>query len=256
MTSHPYFDTGGAVAALAHRGFNLDGLENSMAAFKAAVDLGYQYVETDAHGTSDGVAVALHDASLDRTTDARGNVADLPWAQVRGAKIGGVEPVPLLEDLLGAWPELRVNVDVKAASGIEPIAAAIERTASHDRVCVASFSAARRRATVKLLSRPVATSAGTSEFASFLARTSARAKAGRSLRDVDALQVPTSVGRIPTLRRRQVEAAHAAGAHVYVWTINDPAHMEALVDLGVDGLVSDRADLLKDVLIRMGKWQA
>lgn len=256
MTRHPYFDTGGAVAALAHRGFSLQGLENSMAAFAAAVDLGYRYVETDAHGTSDGVAVALHDASLDRTTDARGLVSRLPWSQVRSAKIGGVEPVPLLEDLLGTWPELRVNVDVKAASGIAPIAEAIERTASHDRVCVASFSAARRRATVKLLSRPVATSAGTTEFASFLARTSAGAQAGRSLRDVDALQVPTNVGPVPTLRRRQVEAVHAVGRQVYVWTINEPAHMESLVDLGVDGLVSDRADLLRDVLVSRGRWLA
>ena len=256
MTRHPYFDTGGAVAALAHRGFSREGLENSMSAFAAAVDLGYRYVETDAHGTADGVAVALHDASLDRTTDARGNVSRLNWAQVRTAKIGGVEPVPLLEDLLGTWPDLRVNVDVKATSGIRPIADAIERTKSHDRVCVASFSAARRRATVKLLSRPVATSAGTGEFASFLARTSMRGKAGRSLRNVDALQVPTSVGRMPTLRRRQVEAVHASGRLVYVWTINDPAQMEALVDLGVDGLVSDRADLLRDVLQRRGRWMA
>jgi len=251
---HPYFDTGGAVAALAHRGFSRDGLENSMAAFAAAVELGFHYVETDAHGTSDGVAVALHDASLDRTTDARGNVADLPWSQVRSAKIGGVEPVPLFEDLLGNWPELRVNVDVKAVSGIEPIAAAIERTGAHDRVCVASFSAARRRATVKLLSRPVAVSAGTSEAAAFWARATLGAKAGRSLADVDALQVPPSVGPLRTLHVRQVRAAHAAGREVHVWTINDPAHMEALLDAGVDGLISDRADVLKVVLQRRGKW--
>lgn len=251
---HPYFDTGGAVAALAHRGFNLHGLENSMAAFAAAVDLGYRYVETDAHGTSDGVAVALHDASLDRTTDARGNVASLPWSQVRTAKIGGVEPVPLLEDLLGTWPELRVNVDVKAASGIRPIAEAIERTNSHDRVCVASFSAARRVATVKLLSRPVATSAGTTEFGRFWAGAGVGLAGKRPLRNVHALQVPWKLGRTTVLGKRHIDRAHAAGADVYVWTVNDPAHMEHLVDAGVDGLISDRADLLKDVLIARGRW--
>jgi len=253
---HPYFDTGGATAAYAHRGFSLDGLENSMAAFQAAVDLGYRYVETDAHGTRDGIAVALHDASLDRTTDARGNVAQLPWAQVRHAKIGGVEPVPLFEDLLGAWPDVRVNVDVKAASGIEPIANAIERTNAHDRVCVASFSAARRRATVSRLSRPVATSAGTSEAAAFWAKVTLGGKGGRSVGQVDALQVPTHVGPLRTLDRRHVDAAHAAGVQVHVWTINDPAQMRRLLDLGVDGLISDRADLLKEVLVERGMWFA
>src|SRR5660398_161520 len=134
MSSHPYFDTDGAFAALAHRGFSLDGLENSMVAFQAAVDMGYRYVETDAHGTIDGVAVALHDESLDRTTDGTGEVADLPWARVKLARIGGKEPVPMLEDILGTWPELRVNIDVKAESGIVPVADAIEKTKAHDRV--------------------------------------------------------------------------------------------------------------------------
>ena len=253
---HPYFDTGGAIAALAHRGFNRDGLENSMMAFAAAVELGYRYVETDAHGTSDGIAVALHDASLDRTTDGHGDVATMTWDQVKRAKIGGIEPVPLFEDILGTWPDLRVNVDVKANSGIGPIAAAIERTKAHDRVCVASFSAARRSATVKLLSRPVATSAGTSEAAGFWMRATLGVATGDSLKDTDVLQVPPSVGPLRTLHVRQVSAAHAAGRQVHVWTVNAPAQMEALLDAGVDGLISDRADLLKEVLLNRGRWFA
>src|SRR5690349_17206546 len=123
--THPYFEPPGRVAGYAHRGFSPDGLENSMAAFQAAVDLGYRYLETDAHGTADGVAVALHDASLDRTTDGTGRVADLPWSVVRRARIGGVEPVPLIEDVLGTWPDVRLNVDVKERSAIGPVAAAI-----------------------------------------------------------------------------------------------------------------------------------
>jgi glycerophosphoryl diester phosphodiesterase len=251
---HAYFDNGGAVAALAHRGFSTEGLENSMRAFEAAVDMGFRYVETDAHGTSDGVAVALHDPSLDRTTDARGEVARLPWSQVKRAKIGGVEPVPLFEDLLGTWPELRVNVDVKGESGIRPVAEAIERTNAHDRVCVASFSTARRRATVKLLSRPVATSAGTREAGAFWAASAIGGGAARALTDVDVLQVPWRVGRTRVLFGRQVLAAHAAGREVHVWTVNERAEMEALVDMGVDGLISDRADLLREVLVERGRW--
>lgn len=252
--THAYFDNGGKPVALAHRGFSLAGLENSMAAFQAAVDLGYTYVETDAHGTSDGIAVALHDASLNRTTDGQGNVADLPWSEVGTARIGGVEPVPTLEELLGTFPHVRVNVDVKGESGIEPIARAIERTQSHHRVCVASFSAARRDATVALLTKPVATSAATGEAARYFVRGAIQGSLPRALHHVDALQIPWKVGGVRVLTSRHVRAAHAGGRAVHVWTVNAPADMTALLDLGVDGLVSDRADLLKEVLVSRGQW--
>jgi glycerophosphoryl diester phosphodiesterase len=268
--AHPYFDPGSAagrrgVIALAHRGFarpgGIDtGLENSMAAFAAAVALGYRYLETDAHGTADGVAVALHDESLDRTTDSRGLVADLPWAQVRSARIGGIEPVPALEDVLGTWPGVRVNIDVKHVSGVEPVALAIERTAAHERVCVTSFSAARRTATLARLSRPVATSAGTSEVLGWLTGTRLRADriVERALRQVDALQVPIThrVGpaMLTVVDAPSIAAAHRAGRYVNVWTPNTRVEMERLLDLGVDGIVTDRADLLKEVLVEHGRW--
>ncbi|MGF0116878.1 glycerophosphodiester phosphodiesterase family protein [Promicromonospora sp. Marseille-Q5078] len=262
---HPYLDPRGPdgaplrVTALAHRGFSYgrENLENSLAAFAAAVDLGFRYVETDAHGTADGVAVALHDASLDRTTDAAGRVSDLPWSVVGRARIGGTEPVPRLEDVLGTWPDLRVNIDVKEDSGIEPTAAAVERTAAHDRVCVTSFDARRRRATLARLSRPVATSAGRREVAGFVAGARLRADAivRRALRDVHALQVPVGQGRVRVVDAATVAAAHRAGRPVHVWTINAPEEMHRLLDLGIDGLVTDRADLLREVLLARGLWE-
>ncbi|MFD2024670.1 glycerophosphodiester phosphodiesterase [Promicromonospora aerolata] len=255
-----YFE--GPFQALAHRGFahasaGTEGLENSLAAFGAAVDLGYRYVETDAHGTADGVAVALHDESLDRTTDGTGLVAELPWSEVSEARIGGVEPVPLLEDVLGGWPGLRVNVDVKHNSSVGPVARAIEKTASWDRVCVTSFDVARRRATLAKLSRPVTTSAGRKEIAAFLAgvRLHVRPLARRALRDVDALQVPVGEGAVTVVDIASIDAAHALGKKVHVWTIDDPDEMDRLIDEGVDGLVTDRADLLKDLLIGRGLWE-
>jgi glycerophosphoryl diester phosphodiesterase len=253
---HAYFDDPSGVVALAHRGFALDGRENSLTAFGNAVDLGFRYVETDAHATSDAVAVALHDDTLDRTTDAEGVVSELPWSVVRRARIGGVDPVPRLDDVLGTWPDLRVNVDVKSERAVLPVVAAIERTRAHDRVCVASFSAARRRATVARLSRPVATSAATGEVARFLAAHRAHLPrlAARALREVDALQVPAAQGRLRVVDAGTVAAAHAAGRGVHVWTVNDPAEMHRLLDLGVDGIVTDRADLLRDVLRARGTW--
>jgi glycerophosphoryl diester phosphodiesterase len=243
------------VVAMAHRGFSRDGLENSMAAFAAAVDLGLRYVETDAHATADGVAVALHDDALDRTTDGTGRVLDLPWSVVRRARIGGVEPVPLLEDLLGTWPHLKVNIDVKEAAAAAPVAEVIERTGAHDRVCVASFSAARRRATLALLSKPVVTSASTLEAARFVLAARATVPPRGVARAVDCLQVPRSQGPLRVVDARTVAQAHRAGLPVHVWTVNDSATMEHLLDDGVDGLISDRADLLVEVLRRRGLWQ-
>lgn len=250
-----YLDHPGPVA-LAHRGFSAAAPENTMAAFAAAVDLGYRYVETDVHATRDGVLVAFHDDTLDRVTDGAGRIADLPWSVVSRARVAGTEPVPTLEDLLGTWPDLRVNIDVKSPGAIEPLVAVIERTRAHDRVCVASFSDARRRAVQRALSRPVATSAGTGTAARFRLAVAGRLRgAARSaLSDVDGLQVPERQGRIPVVTRATVEAAHAAGRFVHVWTVNEPQDMARLLDLGVDGIVSDRADLLRDVLRARGAW--
>lgn len=256
MISHPYFDTGGAIAALAHRGFSLDGLENSMAAFQAAVDLGFRYLETDAHATSDGVAVALHDASLDRTTDAQGLVSQLPWSVLKGARIGGVEPIPLLADVLGTWPHVRINIDIKADASIAPVVEAIETTASHDRVCVTSFSTARRRKAARLLSKPVAASAGTREAAAFFGAGLFNTRVDGPLSDVHAVQVPWKLGPLAILTRRHVDNAHRAGKAVHVWTVNSREDMKHLLDLGVDGIVTDRADVLKDLLTGMGRWEA
>jgi len=250
-----YFDLGAPIA-LAHRGFSLDGLENSMAAFEAAVDLGFSYVETDVHATSDGVAVAFHDRSLDRVTDSRGLVGNLRWAQVRRARIGGREPVPTLAELLHTWPRLHVNIDVKSAAAVGPTVDVIERESAHDRVCVTSFSDARRLATLRRLTRPVATSGGTGVVRRFVLGTMVGLPgvARRALNGVNGLQVPERAVGLRVVSPHTLDAAHAAGTQVHVWTVNDPADMRRLLDLGVDGLVSDRADLLRDVLRERGAW--
>lgn len=267
VTRTPYLDHPGPIA-LAHRGFSLQGRENSMEAFAAAVDLGFRYVETDVHATRDGVAVAFHDATLDRTTDRTGAIAAMPWSYVRSARVvggpatGGPEGggaqgdggVPALEDLLGAWPDLRVNIDVKAASAVGPTVEVVERVRAHDRVCIASFSDARRRAVLAALSRPVATSAGSGTVVRFRAVTSSSTASRRVLRGVDCLQVPERQGGVTVVTRRTVAAAHAAGVQVHVWTVNAAEHMHRLLDLGVDGIVTDRADVLRDVLVARGSW--
>ncbi|WP_298323004.1 glycerophosphodiester phosphodiesterase family protein [Haloactinopolyspora sp.] len=253
--THPFFDHPGPLA-MAHRGFSTDGLENSMTAVAAAVDLGYRYVETDVRATLDGVAVAFHDATLDRVTDGTGAVAEQPWSRVHRALIGGREPIPTVEELLGTWPDLRLNLDVKSDPAVGPLARAIERTRSHQRVCVASFSDARRRAVLRRLTAPVATSAGLHTVAMFRAASALRLtpvlRAG--LRRIDCLQVPERFRFIDVATAAVVADAHAAGLQVHVWTVNEASRMNALLDLGVDGIVTDRADILRDVLTARGAW--
>ncbi|RNI18421.1 glycerophosphodiester phosphodiesterase [Flexivirga caeni] len=246
---------------MAHRGFT-DGSrapENSLPAFAAAVGLGFRYVETDVHATADGQLIAFHDHRLDRVTDGQGVVAELPWSVVRRAKIAGTQEIPTLDAVFESWPQLRVNIDCKAASAVEPLVDVIERHRAHERVCIASFSDVRRCAVLQRLSRPVATSGGQSVIARFVLGSRLPA-AGRTpwgrgaLRDADCLQVPPGAGPIRVVTRHTVAQAHAAGAQVHVWTIDEPAQMHRLLDLGVDGLMTDRADLLKEVLVARGVW--
>ncbi|MEW2041724.1 glycerophosphodiester phosphodiesterase family protein, partial [Streptomyces sp. NPDC005534] len=136
---HPYLDHPGPIP-FAHRGGSADGLENTLTQFRRAVDAGYRYIETDVHATADGRLVAFHDVTLDRVTDGAGRISELPWEDVRHARVAGSEPVPLFEELLETFPEVRWNVDVKAEAALLPLLDLIGRTDAWDRVCVGSFS--------------------------------------------------------------------------------------------------------------------
>jgi glycerophosphoryl diester phosphodiesterase len=238
--------------AFAHRGFAPDGDENSMAAFERAVRLGYRYLETDVRVTADGVALAFHDARLDRVTDNVGRVDELPWAQVRRARIGGREPIPLLTDLLAAWPDVCINLDVKADRGVGPTVDAIRDTGSVDRVCVGAFSTARIDAVRQALGPQLCTSLGPRAALRLKMR---RRSAGTLLVRCCA-QVPARIGRRVFVDARYLAAARAVGVPVHAWTVNDLAEMTRLLDLGVDGIMTDRADVLRDLLAARGQWPA
>lgn len=248
----PFLDEPGPIA-FAHRGFAPDGGENSMAAFERAVALGYRYLETDVRVTSDGVALAFHDANLGRVTDRHGRIAKLPWTEVRQARIDGGEPIPLLADVLTAWTDVYVNIDVKHESCIGPTVDVIRRTGSLERVCVGAFSGARVDDVRRMLGPRLCTALGPGEafalrMAASLGRTPAPAR-GR------CVQVPARLGRMSFVDDRFVVAAHRLGLPVHVWTVNDRTEMIRLLDLGVDGVMTDRADVLRDVLVERGEWQ-
>ncbi|MEU2441210.1 glycerophosphodiester phosphodiesterase [Streptomyces rubradiris] len=248
---HPYLDHPGPIA-FAHRGGAADGLENTVAQFRRAVELGYRYIETDVHATADGRLVAFHDATLDRVTDGAGRIADLPWAEVRHARVAGREPVPLFEELLEAFPRVRWNIDVKAEPALRPLLELIERADAWGRVCVGSFSEARVLRAQRLAGPRLATSLGTRGVLGLRLRSWALPAAVR--RSAVAAQVPEVQSGVPVADHRFIRAAHARGLQVHVWTVNEPERMHRLLDLGVDGIMTDHIGTLREVMEERGVW--
>lgn len=250
----PYLDTP-APLAFAHRGGAAEGDENTAEAFARAVALGYRYVETDVHATVDGVAVIFHDTTLRRVTGSAGRIAELRWADLASVRVGGASVVPRLDEVLHAWPQVRFNVDVKAGSGVEPAVATVTRAGAGDRVLLASFSDARLARIRVLTQARIATGLGLRG----VARLRMASLTGRPLRlpeSVVAAQVPVRYGRLRITDRRFVAYCHRLGLQVHVWTIDEPAEMHELLDLGVDGIMTDHVGVLRDVYRSRGHWAA
>lgn len=239
--------------AIAHRGGAVDGAENTLSAFGRAVDAGYVYLETDVHLTADGVLIAFHDDELDRVTDRSGRVDALPWAQLRQARVAGVERIPTLAEVLEAFPDVRINVDPKTDDTVEPLVRTLRETYAVDRVLIGSFDQ-RRLLRVRRLLPGVATSMGPWEVRAlklaaegFLPRALVPTWAG-------CAQVPETHEGRRIVDRAFVRTAHARGLQVHVWTVNEAADMHRLLNFGVDGIITDAIEVLREVLAERGRW--
>jgi glycerophosphoryl diester phosphodiesterase len=251
----------------AHRGGGGDLPENTMPAFRAAVAMGYRYLETDVHLSRDGAVVAFHDEVLERITDRSGRIADLTTADLaqadaghRFTRDGGASfphrgrgmRIPLLAEIVEEWPEARLNIDTKSDAVVEPLAALLRRMGALDRVCVGSFSDARLQRFRALVGDEVCTSMGPRAIA--CAR--ACSLAGRIPRlGARCLQIPVRQRGVGMAEPVMIRAAHRSGLPVHVWTIDDAAEMARLLDLGVDGIMSDRLEVLRGVLRDRGAWR-
>ncbi len=248
-----FLDHGGPLA-FAHRGAHgpHGPGENTLAAFAAAVDLGYSYIETDVHLTADGVVVAFHDDHLDRVTDMTGAIADRTWDEIRRAKVGtDGDPVPRLDEILRTWPTIKVNVDPKHDRVVDALARVLADERAVERVCCGSFSDRRLARLRELLGPELCTSLGPRGTAKLAA-----AAKGAPVRSLPApcAQVPARVKAARLVTPRFVETAHRLGLQVHVWTIDDPVEMATLLDMGVDGLMTDQAAALKQVLDTRDEW--
>lgn len=253
--THPYL-AGEAPRVFAHRGLVTAELaargvaENTMASFEAAARAGSTYLESDCHLTRDGVVVLFHDEDLRRVTGDPRRVSEVTFAELEAlmADRGGLTT---LGELLAGFSGARFNIDVKARAAAEAAGALIGPYG--DRVLLTSFDDQTR-----LLALAAAESAGVRPATSpgrsgilraMLAVTSgSRVMQRRVLRGLDALQVPERHRGVKVLSGRMIEAAHDAGVEVHVWTVNDVADMRRLIDLGADGIITDRADLALGIL--------
>lgn len=239
--------------AVAHRGGAGLAPENTLAAFARSYALGVRYLETDVRVTADGTCVTFHDADTHRLTGVRGPIASLSWTAVQRLRVLGRDPVPRLEEVLSTFPDARVALDLKDPRAIGPLVAAVRRCNAEDRICVAG-SADRWLADVRAaFDGRVSTALGWES----LVRLTTAAHLG--LRPYDIVpapfaHLPLRLGRIPVVTQRLIAMAHELGSRVLVWTVNTPHAMHRMLDAGADGIITDRPDVLREVLVTRGGW--
>lgn len=236
---------------IAHRGLASGAPENTLLAFLKALSAGATHLETDVHASADGEAVVSHDLDLTRVAGREVRVEQLTLAELRRIPLGDGQSFCSLAEALDAFPHARFNIDIKDGRAAAPAAAAIVKTRAADRVLLTSFSAARRRAATSALPE-VAVSPSVSEFVPALlgSKLGVRPLTRRALRGFAAVQIPERRGPVRLVTARTVRAIQAAGAEVHVWTVDDVDDMARLLDLGVDGIVTNRCDLMKDLVDR------
>lgn len=251
--------------AFSHRGFAPGGEENTIKAFAAAHRLGFKYMETDVHASKDGVLMVFHDEDLLRLAGDRRKISDCTAAELGRLRVAG-EPIPTFDELLESFGDSHFNVDVKEPGAARLLAHAINRHGARHRVLVAAFNGLRRRKVQQLLAAsvpgdsrgpngsPAAASPGALGIGAATLLGRIIPLPGALYRNVDALQVPEKQGLVRVVTPKFIDHAHAAGLQVHVWVVDEAAEMHRLLDMGVDGIMSDRADVLAGVMGERGYW--
>lgn len=239
--------------AIAHRGGAGLAQENSLAAFALASALGLRYLETDLRVTSDGHLVCFHDETLDRVTAARGPVRSMTLHELRALRINDTEPIPTFDEALDAFPGQCFTVDPKDLAGLVPLIACLKRKGVAERVCVAGawdgWLALVRREVPE-----VATALGWRSLTALLTCARAGVPPPRALATGPFAHVPVKLGRLPIFVDRLVTMSHEIGVQVVTWTVDEPVAMRRLLDAGVDAIITDRPDILREVLVSRDQW--
>ncbi len=237
------------VIAWAHRGGALlpdnVGIENTIRAFRNAVDLGYTYLETDVHASHDGILYAFHDANLLRMTGRAARISELPSREIDTLRVGGGEPVPRIADLLEEFPDCFFSIDVKTDDAVELAIAEFTRLGIGDRLQIGAFNH-RRIARLRAGLPGVLSALSRREIATLLA--------GGPVPGRTCAAVPVSTRGVRVITPRFLARAKRRSIPVHVWTIDVASEMTRLLDAGVDGIMADKIDDLRDVLMARGEW--
>lgn len=264
MPLHPYLSREHPIR-LAHRGSRILWPENTHHAFDGAVNLGYRYIETDIRVTRDGVVVVFHDETLDRITNGAGRVSDWDWDDLKHLDAaynfspdgesfplrGQGITIPRLDDTFSTFADTNFNIDLKSKNAEWAVADVVVRMGRLDSVLIGGFIDTRTARFRRITKGRVATSAGSSGAMAMYAAS----RVGRSSnRKVDAYQLPYDM-KGAAIDRKLIDAIHAVDAHIHLWTVDDPQDMRRFLDLGVDGIVTDRPDLLNNAIKEMDDEQ-
>ncbi len=258
-------NSGNLPIAFAHRGGALEAPENTKKAFQNAIDLGYRYLETDVVSTKDNVLVLFHDKKATRLTGKRSKISKMTWEELSKLRVGG-EPIPRADKIFKEFKEqynVFWNIDPKDSESIPLLVVLLRKLEMEDRVCIGSFYGWRQKRLQRLMSGDVVISAGILKvlrvyLATFFSVFSKQKSKPKLNSRFSCLQVPPwlKIGslKFSVVTKKFVEAAHAKGLKVHVWTINDKDEMNRLLDLGVDGIMTDVPSTLKEVYIHRNLW--
>ncbi len=247
------YGDGSEPLAIAHRGGAALAPENSLAAFALASALGLRYLETDIRVTADGQLVCFHDHTLDRVTSATGPVRSKPLRDLRRLRINGIEPVPTFDEALDAFPEQCFTVDLKDQAAIEPLVKALQRKGVAERVCIAGawdgwLAHVRREVP------GISSALGWRSLTALLTCAKTGLRPPKALATAPFAHVPVKLSRVPIFVERLVAMSHDIGVRVVTWTVDDPVVIRRLLDVGVDAIITNRPDVLREVLIARDQW--
>ena len=247
-----FFD-GPTPRILAHRGLALQHAENTLGAFGAAVATGAEIIETDVHLSKDGQVIVAHDPDLQRVAKIQGLVADFTAAELRDVDLGFGEGFPTLVEALEAFPDHKFNIDLKIRSAVEPFVDLVSQLGVHNRILVTSFDEKTRASAVAKLPGVVSSATRASIIEGKLRSWFGLSSAAWGLApEIKALQVPPVHWGLALVTPNFVRSVHRKGLEVHVWTINEASDMVRLLDMGVDGIVTDRCDVAAQVIATRG----
>jgi glycerophosphoryl diester phosphodiesterase len=240
---------GPGLIAIAHRGGAALGPENTHEAFQRAVDMGYRYLETDVRMSSDGVCVAFHDRSLRRVTGTPGSIGSATWPQLQQLVVLNRGRIPRVDDLLRAWPDVHWMLDVKEPAALPALVEIVSEARAAHRICLGGTWDSVLAQARAHLGPQVSTALGWRSVTALLTGTPHRVGAATFA------HIPLHLGarRLPT--PRLLERARERGLRVIVWGAATGPEMQRLIDEGVDGIITDRTDLLRDALVAHGEWR-